>query len=236
MAGRRGTKFDDTLVGTDRNDAMWGFGGDDYLSGMDGNDRMYGGSGKDTMHGGAGSDTMLGETGNDRINGGLGFDTLEGGEGNDILSGGIGYYTDVLRGERGNDVLFGENGNDRLFGGVGNDSLVGGEGSDILDGGRGADFLIGGGSVDFFRFKNGDGKFDNVRQGDFDDFVTDYQDGVDKFDFSGSTVVNSLADIEVVNFTSNMAGAGAYIKYGDESYVFVVGYSTAQFSASDFIF
>jgi Ca2+-binding RTX toxin-like protein len=109
---------DDTILGGDGNDALYGRAvgdGDGYYSDADtirggsGNDRIYGGSGKDSWDS---DDTLYGEDGNDRAWGSFG---------NDLLSGGKG--TDQLRGQAGNDILAGGEGVDRLYGGGGNDTF-----------------------------------------------------------------------------------------------------------------
>ncbi|MBC6442155.1 MAG: hypothetical protein GDA53_03355 [Rhodobacteraceae bacterium] len=54
----RGSVFNDTLIGDDNANHLWGGGGDDHLDG---------GAGNDTLDGGAGNDTLDGGSGNDRV-------------------------------------------------------------------------------------------------------------------------------------------------------------------------
>ncbi|NUA97985.1 calcium-binding protein, partial [Azospirillum melinis] len=143
-------------IGSDGNDALFGYangdlldgrGGNDVLTGYAGNDTLIGGTGRDELHGGDGDDLLdsradvvgsgdfdvaYGEGGNDTLLGGGGNDSLSGGEGNDAIDGGD-----------GDDVLAGNADDDRLTGGAGADTLVGGTGRDVLEGGDGNDSLIG---------------------------------------------------------------------------------------------
>ncbi|NPD14038.1 hypothetical protein HOY34_02350 [Xinfangfangia sp. D13-10-4-6] len=157
-----GSTYNDTLIGDNLANAVWGGLGDDYLMGRGGNDSLYGGVGNDTLIGGAGADLLDGGAGRDRVQyndattgvrvdmiaptSNTGFaqgDTLvnveeiSGSNHNDTLSGDN--LANGLWGLSGNDYLFGRGGNDSLYGGDGNDTLVGGAGADRLDGGAGRD-------------------------------------------------------------------------------------------------
>jgi len=110
---------------------------EDTILGNDGADRLYGGSGNDTIVGGLVADVLFGERGDDLI---------QGGDGNDYLLGGLG--DDVIEGDNNDDKLVGGLGDDSLSGGAGSDRLYGvsedgidAEGADILDGGLGDDRL-----------------------------------------------------------------------------------------------
>ena len=86
-----GSRDDNVLEGTDRNDLIFGFKGDDILDGGAGNDILFGGKGNDFLDGGNGNDLLLGGKGDDWFNytlsenegakdyydGGKGFDTLQ---------------------------------------------------------------------------------------------------------------------------------------------------------------
>ena len=54
-----GTNKVNNLYGNDGNDEIYGFGGDDYLNGGLGNDIIDSGAGSDAMEGGGGSDTFV---------------------------------------------------------------------------------------------------------------------------------------------------------------------------------
>ncbi len=156
IEGWEGSRYNDTILGSDGDDVISGLGGNDDLRGRggndtidggDGNDRVGGGDGNDELRGGDGNDALLGRGGNDILDGGKGADALHGGAGNDALDGGRG--TDVLQGAEGNDTLLGGDGSDVLRGGEGNDELDGGAGNDILTGGLGVDrFAFGAGGTD----------------------------------------------------------------------------------------
>ena len=57
---------ENSLLGTENRDLMFGEVGDDTLRGFAGNDVIYGGQGNDRLIGGGGSDTLLGGPGDDR--------------------------------------------------------------------------------------------------------------------------------------------------------------------------
>ncbi|MDB6142883.1 MAG: von Willebrand factor [Pseudomonas sp.] len=59
--------------------------GNDTLLGGDGNDILFGQGGTDNLDGGKGNDTLLGGTGTDVLRGGMGDDTLLGGAGADLF-------------------------------------------------------------------------------------------------------------------------------------------------------
>lgn len=167
----KGTRGDDVLTGTSRNDKLDGGKGDDRLFGLAGDDKLDGGKGDDFLSGGDGNDRLFGGKGDDALDGGAGHDLLIGGRGNDSLLGGAG--DDVLYGDAAGkgwawgwghclwwtpqsgdaDFLDGGAGNDKVYAGRGNDlllySMAGnlGEGfadvgtHDVYDGGSGFDTL-----------------------------------------------------------------------------------------------
>lgn len=153
---------DDTLVGAQGDDNIYGGDGDDSLLGAAGDDWLRGGNGADTLVGGAGDDWLIGgETdpevtygsygadladqiygmeGDDWIDGATGNDLLYGGAGQDTMSGGTG--ADTLAGQQDNDTLAGGQGSDLIFGNDGDDYINGGYGYDRLNGGAGADSFV----------------------------------------------------------------------------------------------
>lgn len=157
---------DDTLVGGDLADEIYGEGGNDLLFGNGGNDYLDGGQGRDTMAGGAGDDDYGVNNATDVID-------ESDGEGRDLAIASVTYRlpdfveelalfgkkaingtgnelanymegngaANQLQGLAGNDTLTGLGGNDLVNGGDGNDSLAGGAGADRLRGGNGNDLL-----------------------------------------------------------------------------------------------
>ena len=116
-----GTRGDDDLVGTPRDDVIVSLGGWDRVRGGAGDDRICVGDDDDFVRAGAGADRVLGSGGSDTIHGGAGPDR-------------------VFAGAGAVEALFGGRGDDRLFGGAGSfDGLIGGAGDDLLDGGTGRD-------------------------------------------------------------------------------------------------
>ncbi len=84
IQGVRGSKFADTLIGSNAGC---------FLAGGDGNDSLVGGTGKDTLVGGAGNDTFTGGSGTDIIDGRGGANTA-------IFGGASANYSILILGNR----------------------------------------------------------------------------------------------------------------------------------------
>lgn len=149
---------------------------------------------------------------NDNVLGTNGADDISTGNGND-----------VVRALGGNDQIDGGNGKDHLSGNQGGDTINGGNGKDIIFGGIGNDTLTGGNGKDIFLFLNGNG---GRRSGN--DTITDFHN--DLIDLSNySTDFDTLA----ANFTD--VDGNAVIETGHGT-ITLIGVSSADLSASDFIF
>ena len=158
-----GSEFDDTIISSAYNDALYGGKGDDHyyvkntitvVEDADG--------GIDTVHYYAQAwdpianpglvITMANNIENAEILGYLPSSndpfTLRGNNLQNAITGNS--NADILQGQDGNDTLIGLDGHDTLEGGTGNDSLEGGNGDDSLDGGAGADTLKGGAGNDLY--------------------------------------------------------------------------------------
>ena len=182
-------------------DTISGFAGDDTIRSRGGDDMVKGGADDDVINGGAGEDTLIGGGGADSIVGADQGDRILGGGGGDTLSGG-----------RGADLLNGGGGNDRLLGGAGADTIIGGAGNDTLTGGGGADRFV---------FNPRSGK----------DVVRDFNDGVDKLDFSGHSGVDRFRDLDIVDVAN-----GALIRDGLGNSVRLLGVDADDLNPGDFIF
>ena len=181
----------DTIAGGDGDDRLFGRGGNDQISGDAGNDVITGNGGDDILNGGNNNDTLIGGGGNDLVNGDSGDDRLVGSNGDDTIDGGTGNDTlvggndnDLLSGNLGNDRLLGRNGSDTLDGGIGADNLRGDAEDDYLIGGLGRDTLNGGTGADIFAIASG-------VSADLD-VITDFTDGVDFLDLTGSLSFGDL--------------------------------------------
>jgi hypothetical protein len=73
---REGTRGDDTLTGSGRDDVIIGKAGNDRLGGLGGDDTLVGGAGRDRLAGGSGHDTLVAGPGRDRLMGGRGRNTI----------------------------------------------------------------------------------------------------------------------------------------------------------------
>jgi len=103
MANIKGTKFNDTLLGTSKSDK---------IDGKRGSDVIYGNGGNDRLEGNDGNDVIVGGTGKDEIDGGKGFDTA-------VYSGSFFDYTIVEKGRCDDRVIV-------------SDSVAGRDGTDTL--------------------------------------------------------------------------------------------------------
>ncbi len=158
----------DTVVGDNFANRLFGQGGTDTILGRDGNDILDGGEGNDHLYGGLGADQHIGGAGldfaryddanygnltirldNAALNVGAAAvgDTYNGIE---CLVGGLG--NDTVVGDNLANRLYGQGGTDTIYGQAGNDILDGGAGNDFLNGGLGNDTLTGGANNDTFFF------------------------------------------------------------------------------------
>jgi Ca2+-binding RTX toxin-like protein len=85
------------ILGSTRDDRLYGGGGNDELRGGEGNDYLEGGTGNDILEGGPGNDRLVGGSGNNTLRGGTGFDTYVVGQGQDriIDEDGLGIVQDA---------------------------------------------------------------------------------------------------------------------------------------------
>ncbi|ESQ73918.1 M10 family metallopeptidase C-terminal domain-containing protein [Asticcacaulis sp. AC402] len=207
----------DTILGSDAVNTLYGNGGNDLISGQAGDDNVYGGDGDDTLIGSSGDDYLnAGEAG---TNAG---DVLSGSDGNDIiLSSGNGNYT-------------GGSGNDTIFAGITN-----GFGPEDIDGGTGIDLLVAStftgnyainlttGETNFF-YESFIG-FEDVITGNGNDTVTGTSGANDITTGAGNDSINGGAGVDDIN-----GGAGDDTISGSTSYDVLDG--GADFDVVDYAF
>ncbi|MEM9063140.1 MAG: LamG-like jellyroll fold domain-containing protein [Pseudomonadota bacterium] len=218
------------IVGTDGNDVLTGTNDDDILQGLAGNDRLDGRGGVDEMIGGTGDDSFyLRQIGDTAVElAGEGYDRAYAyvdtvlSENIEALQAG-GSASIALMGNDMNNVITGNSGNNVLRGGAGNDRVQGAAGNDLIEGGEGSDVLFGGDGADIFRFSRGDGT----------NQILDFQQGVDRIDFSAiNTRFNSLDIYDSAN--------GVVARWDDNpdslGLVIINGLTASDLSSSDFTF
>ncbi len=174
---------DDTLVGTSKNDQLFGDAGFDTVrfrsttgaTIVATNGMLMDGAMMDVLNsiealnltGHASLGTTINAaafSGNTTLSGGSGADTLTAGQKASQLNGNAG--NDLLTGGAGADLFYGGAGNDTMNGGLGNDSMRGEDGNDSMEGGVGDDRLFGDAGGD--RISGGDGQ-DSIGGGDGND-------------------------------------------------------------------
>ena len=211
----RGGGGPDTIRGGQGDDTPRGFAEDDLIVGFAGDDLIRGQRGNDELRGSAGDDRIFGNGGDDRLLGNGGADELRGGGGDDFLKGGGG--SDRLIGSRGDDTIAGNGRNDELSGGSSSDELSGDGGDDRLEGGKGDDVLTGGRGANVFVFGASDG----------DDFLVDFQQGLDRIAIVGS---DGFEDLLIAQ-----TGADVTVSFGATD-VRVLNQTEAEFTEDDFLF
>ncbi len=227
-----GETGDDDLRGGNGNDRAYGGEGSDKLTGGAGSDGLDGGAGNDTLSGGTGLDAATGGNGDDLytvdLAGDLVIETSGGGTDtvqSATISLNLASYANVenagltgnlalnltgstgansLTGNSAANVVQGQSGDDLLQGGAGADTLDGGAGADILQGGTGQDQLTGGADADVFRFVTAA----EAGNGASKDRVTDFQAGVDHFDFSAF-----MAGGHFIGKAAFVSGGGGQVRY-----------------------
>jgi Ca2+-binding RTX toxin-like protein len=195
----RGGSGNDTFLGSNRGEQLFGEDGDDYF--VDGSATsattsfpgtfFNGGNGIDTVDYSAKtlpvSADLVRPIGTEDAF--LGIENVFGGSSDDVLNGD--WQQNHLRGNHGDDTIFGDDGNDTIDGGGGSDKLGGGKGADSifgdwdhdsLSGGEDHDVLIGAAGHDCLLGGDGDDSLnggtdaDTMYGGDGDDTIVDDDD------------------------------------------------------------
>ncbi|MEC4890332.1 MAG: calcium-binding protein, partial [Nitrospira sp.] len=90
-------RLQQSQIGSDGTDYLWGSAESNYLQGLGGNDSLYGNEGDDVLLGGAGDDSLDGGQGNDVLEGGAGTDWLSDYQGgSDTYRWGVGSGQDTV--------------------------------------------------------------------------------------------------------------------------------------------
>lgn len=240
--------------------------GNDYanrLYGLDGSDLLKGGAGSDILSGGRGNDTLVGGSGADRLDGGAGSDTASyisfAADGSvesrskgvvaNLLSGiGTGgeargdtylsienltgtNFKDTLGGNNGANTLKGLYGDDWLDGGKGNDRLFGGHGNDTILGGSGDDHIYAGRGEDSVWLGAGEDVL-HYASGDRQTTVYDFDAASDRIGLSDVSGVNEANWASFVRETDD----GAVLDFGKNDTIVLVGVEAADLTAGDFLF
>jgi hypothetical protein len=215
---------DDTVTGGSLEDLIFGNPGNDSIVGENGADTIYGGQNEDSISGGAGDDLLIGNLANDTIDGGAGNNLIFGGGGDDNITGGsendtiyAGQDNDTVVGGGGSDQLLGNLGDDSIDGGAGNDEIIGGQDNDTIIGGAGVDTLLGGLGDDVLIIAAGDdaagetydgGDGNNTLMTSGTDLSDDTLANLDTFDVAtGATLTLSQENLTDAGVTA-ITGAG----------------------------
>ena len=120
--------------------------------------------------------------------------------------------TDIIKSGAGVHIINAGDGNDQIRGGTSADIINGGNGDDKIIGNTGADVITGGTGSDQFRyFVAGDSGF-----GAGSDVITDYEIGIDRFNFSAFDTNPNVNGIQGFAFVGNAAfsgGGAAQLRY-----------------------
>ncbi len=208
--------FGDELTGDANDNRLDGFGGNDQLFGNDGNDILQGGEGADWLDGGEKLDWAYYHRSASAVQIDLTASTAEGGEatGDTLISIELLYgsqFDDTLIGKGGANTLTGNRGNDTLDGKGGNDTLLGRQGNDTMTGGAGAD-----------KFRYTESTFDH-------DTITDFEDGLDKIDLTGSGLAFG-------DFGISQQGVDTLVSLNADHNIVLQGILSTTITTADFIF
>ncbi len=215
IEGISGSNFDDGLWGDGTANVLQGWWGYDWLDGRGGNDSLYGGALNDNLMGGVGADLLDGGDGFDYAR----YDNGSTGVQVDLQNGG------AIGGEAAGDVIYaiegisGTNSNDGIWGNGSDNAIYAWWGNDWIDGRGGNDWLVGGGGQDSFVFGASWGQ----------DWIADFEDGVDAIRFVGVTGLTSFAQLTIVN----IAG-GVSVSFSGSA-VIVIGQSATSITAADIL-
>ncbi|MDQ1159332.1 Ca2+-binding RTX toxin-like protein [Sphingomonas sp. SORGH_AS 950] len=120
----------------------------EHVIGSDRNDALYGAAANDTLEGGKGDDLLVGGGGADTLTGGDGIDTAS----YATASAGVTAYLDGTPGRGGDAEGDKLSGIENLVGSAFDDNLYGDAGDNVLTGGAGADHVDGGAGIDTVSF------------------------------------------------------------------------------------
>jgi Ca2+-binding RTX toxin-like protein len=232
----QGSNYNDTIIGDDSGDLLYGRAGNDSITGGAGADYLYGGGGDDTLIGGGGTNYLDGGAGADRLDGtggtsyatygdaasGVTVNLLNTAADTGDAAGDVfvnihdvkgSNYADSLSGDNAGDYLYGLGGDDTLTGGTGTDYLYGGVGKDTLIGGAGTNYLDGGVGADVL---NGTGGTSYAMYADAATGVTVnlLNPSTDTGDAAGDSFI-AIHDVRGSNYADAITGdnAGDYL-YG----------------------
>jgi glycerophosphoryl diester phosphodiesterase len=143
-----GTKGDDVLYGSDKDELFDAGEGNNTIYGNEGKNTFIAGNGNNIAYGGSGDDVFFFGNGNNLIYGNEGINKITTGSGNNTIYGGS--QGDLIYSGAGNDVIYANAGNNVIAAGTGNDTVYAGSGSDqfILDAGTGSTTIFNYGSND----------------------------------------------------------------------------------------
>ncbi|MBR0873143.1 hypothetical protein JQ633_22495 [Bradyrhizobium tropiciagri] len=230
--GILGSRFDDTLIGSDGAQA----------------EQFYGDAGNDNINGGGGlldrvvyrgspagaTVNLATHTASDGFGGTDTITNIEGVVGTE--------YNDWITGDSGDNRLIGQNGDDHLTGGAGNDFLVGDDGVDLyanafgnggtsfdngndtLDGGTGADTMTGGLGRDTFVYAPGYGA----------DTVTDFAGGVGLGDRVSLVAFGAIHNVTDALAFATQVGSDTVFNFGNGDTLTLQNVTKANLVADDF--
>lgn len=258
-----GNNLNNSLLGNEGNNYLYGLDGNDTLDGSSGDDYLVGGDGNDSLSGGLGNDNLLGGNGNDSLSGGDGDDYLYGEAGNNIIDGGAG--KDILLDEgslnytltntqligQGTDTfvnietvyLYGDSNNntfDTTGFTIGNVVFYGGAGNDLISAGSGNDILYGEADADTL---NGGAGNDYILGGEGNDILNG-GDGDDQFNGeagndiidggSGNDALSINGDLNYKLTNTQFIGEGTDTLVSIEGAFLLGGSGSSTFDATGF--
>jgi serralysin len=244
-----GSAYNDTLLGDENANALYGQGGNDVLKGGGGADKLIGGAGDDQLSSDGYGDMLDGGADNDtanfseaqtgvyvglamgRYNAGAFYQPVPQGTPDNIVDVENVYGSnkiDYIFGDSSDNFIWGNGGGDSLLGRGGNDTLDGGAGKDFLYGGAGNDKLTGGADQDTFIFQySGNGPVDIGH-----DVVTDFTHGQDHIQVDHTI----FADFASVQSHMQQVGNDVVITVDADNSFTLSNVNINSLGANDFMF
>jgi Ca2+-binding RTX toxin-like protein len=179
------------ILGTPKDDVLYGANANDTLIGGFGNDTLAGGAGNDVIDGGDGDDTIEGGDGDDTLDGGIGINYSNGGSGNDtiILEGNGTFSSDLVARNISSSLQIGTNERINLTGKT--------RFEDVMDGGADIDTVELTHASDAFFLHDSFSSFHSSLE-----LINDFDDGAGTARIENIENINSGGGDDIIDLTS----------------------------------
>ena len=195
------------ILGTPKDDVLYGANANDTLIGGFGNDTLAGGAGNDVIDGGDGDDTIEGGDGDDTLDGGIGINYSNGGSGNDtiILEGNGTFSSDLVARNISSSLQIGTNERINLTGKT--------RFEDVMDGGADIDTVELTHASDAFFLHDSFSSFHSSLE-----LINDFDDGAGTARIENIENINAGGGDDIIDLTSpdySLSGQNITVEGGE---------------------